>query len=261
MLPSHETVSILGLSFLSADTDTAHSLLASLLADPSPHRVYTPNPEFLAKAYGDPRLHSLLSSADLLLPDGMGILLAARIGGQSLPCRLTGIDLGEWVLAHAAREGLSVFLLGAAPSVAEAAAENLRRRFPTLHICGTQHGYFDKSCGSVENQAVIETIRSAAPHILFVCFGFPAQEQWIAEQLDELPSVRLAMGLGGSLDVWSGRSRRAPKVMQRTGLEWLWRVAREPRRLRSLKSSFICFPLVWKERWFRRKKKIGHLKK
>ncbi len=261
MSASCKTVSVLGLPFLAADPHTAQALIATLLAEPKPHRIYTPNPEFLVLAHKDPSLHALLSSADLLLPDGMGVLLAARLGGKALPCRLAGIDMAEWVLGHAAEEGLSVFLLGAAPSVAEAAAKNLCHRFPSLRICGTQHGYFDKSCVSLENQAVMEAIRVASPHILFVCFGFPAQEQWIAEHLDELPSVRLAMGLGGSLDVWSGRSRRAPKIMQHMGFEWLYRVVWEPRRLRPLLGSLRCLPLAWRERSSLKEKRTGCRKK
>jgi N-acetylglucosaminyldiphosphoundecaprenol N-acetyl-beta-D-mannosaminyltransferase len=106
----------------------------------------------------------------------------------------------------------------------------MRVRYPTLQICGVHHGYFDKS--GAENAEVIKKIRTAAPDILFVCFGFPAQEKWITDNLSSLPSVKLALGLGGSLDVWSGNIRRAPLLVQKAGLEWLWRTVLEPKRAR-----------------------------
>jgi len=120
--------------------------------------------------------------------------------------------------------------LGGKPSVADKAADRLRDRFPTLTVCGMHHGYFDHTAASAENQAVLADIQSKAPHILFVCLGFPCQERWIVENTPQLPSLSLAMGLGGSLDVWSGNLRRAPKLLRSCGLEWLWRAIRQPRR-------------------------------
>ena len=194
------------------------------------NKIFTPNTEMLLAAKKEPRLAELLNSAELLIPDGTGIKIASRILNSPIPERLSGIDLAEDLLSIAAHKGCSVYLLGGQKGVAEAAAKNLKCRLPSLNICGTHHGYFEKS--GKENDLVLEEIRAAAPQILFVCFGFPMQERWICDNLSSLPSVRIALGLGGSLDVWSGNKKRAPKALQALGLEWLWRSALEPRRFK-----------------------------
>ena len=191
--------------------------------------IFTPNSQMLLAASKDRELRKLLNSSELNIPDGVGVRLAARLRGGRLES-MSGIDLAEELLSVAASKGYRVFFLGAKRGVAEKAAENMRVRYPTLQICGVHHGYFDKS--GAENAAVLKKIRTAAPDILFVCFGFPAQEKWIADNLASLPSVKLAMGLGGSLDVWSGNIRRAPLLIQKAGLEWLWRTVLEPKRAR-----------------------------
>ena len=193
-------------------------------------KVYTPNPQIVLGAHDSPDHASLLARADLLLPDGTGLLLASHLLRTPLPARIAGIDAATYVLSVAETKGLSVALLGARHGVAARAAARLRRRFPHLRICYTHHGYFDRS--GKENEAVLASLRVAKPDILFVCFGFPAQEAWIDRHAAEIPSLRLCMGLGGSLDVWAGNVRRAPKFIRICGLEWLWRTAREPRRAR-----------------------------
>lgn len=192
----------------------------------------TPNMLMLEACRRDASLRALLGSAELSLADGVGVLRMARRQGRPLPARIAGIDFGEAVLAEAERRGLRVFLLGGREGVALHAAERLHARYPNLRIRGTQHGYFSKT-GS-ENERVLEEIRRSKAEILFVCLGFPLQEKWIAAHRKELPGVRLLAGLGGSLDVWAGRVRRAPYPLRAAGLEWAWRMAREPRRLREL---------------------------
>ena len=186
--------------------------------------VFTPNFEILTKARRDAELIRLLQKADVLLPDGVGVSLLCKIKKEP-PCgRAAGIDTAYLLMRHAARRGLRVFLLGAEVGIAKEAKRRLCREIPKLCVCGTYHGYFDKSQGSDENTAVLEKIRQARPDILLVCFGFPTQERWISENRSSLPSVKIFMGLGGSLDVWSGKKRRAPVVMRACGLEWLWRL-------------------------------------
>lgn len=226
-----DAVTLFGVPFLPLTKKEARARLARLALGGRAARVFTPNPELLLCASDNEAFASLLCSADLLLPDGVGVLIGARLGGKRLPERLTGIDSAEWLLSFAAKHGLRVFLLGGREGVAEAAARGLTARFPTLTVCGTHHGYFDKSRDSVENQALLSLVRRARPELLFVCFGAPAQERWIAENADGIPSLRLCMGLGGALDVWSGSVRRAPKMVQRCGLEWLWRTLSEPKRV------------------------------
>ena len=174
----------------------------------------------------------MLNCSDLSLADGAGVLLAARRRGSPLPVRVAGIDFGERLIEEAASRGLRVFLLGGREGVAEEARERLCKRHPNLTICGTYHGYFAKT--GDENDTVCAKICEASPDVLIVCFGFPAQEEWILSNLEGLPSVRVAAGLGGSLDVWAGHVRRAPRAVQALRLEWAWRMLGEPKRLRGL---------------------------
>ncbi len=204
--------------------------------------VFTPNAIILHKTSKSKKLKELLSSADLLLPDGIGVSLACRIRGLPRQVRITGIDTAHWLMRYASRNELSVYLLGGAHGIAKQAARRLRRDIPTLKICGAHHGYFNKRADSEENRSVIDHINRAAPDILFVCMGFPIQEAWIKANISKLPSVRVAMGLGGSLDVWSGKISRAPLIFQRMGLEWLWRSIISPKRffeLASLPTFFL----------------------
>ena len=196
--------------------------------------VFTPNFQMVRAAARSSHIREMLGSADLLLPDGVGITLLCRAsGGERVP-RITGIDTAHFVLRYAARRSLSVYLLGAQDGVAALAAKRLAREIPDLKICGVHHGYFDKAPYSRQNLELLQKIRRAKPDIVFVCFGFPAQEEWILQNRSRLPSVRLFMGLGGVLDVWSGRVRRAPVCFRVLGLEWLWRCVREPRRFARL---------------------------
>lgn len=195
-------------------------------------RVYTPNALMLRACAENPAYAELLNSASMVLPDGSGVLLAAKRQGTPLRERVAGISFGEAILSEAARRGDRVFLLGGRDGVAPRASEKLQRKYPGLVVCGTYWGYFEKK--GEENQRVIGMIRACRPDILFACFGFPVQETWIRENLWQLPSVRVAAGLGGALDVWAGDVRRAPVFVQRRGLEWAWRMAAEPKRLSQL---------------------------
>ena len=205
------------------------SHLATDLKHGNQNAIFTPNTQMLLAASKDQELCKLLNSSELNIPDGVGVRLAARLRGVRLES-MSGIDIAEELLSVAASKGYRVFFLGAKRGVAEKAAENMRVRYPTLHICGTHHGYFDKY--GAENTALLKKVRTAAPDILLVCFGFPTQERWITDNLASLPSVKLALGLGGILDVWSGNLCRAPLIFQKAGLEWLWRTLLEPRRAR-----------------------------
>lgn len=196
--------------------------------------VYTPNLQMLCRARDDIRISELLRGADMLLPDGIGVSFLCKKQGAPDVGRVTGIDTAYSLLCYAARCGLSVFFLGGEIGVAELARKRICREIRGLEICGVHHGYFDKCRNSKENRAVIRKIRKAKPDIVFVCFGFPMQEAWIKQNAPSLPHVRLFMGLGGSLDVWSGKTKRAPLAFRAMGLEWLWRCAREPKRLLKL---------------------------
>ncbi len=205
------------------------ALFRALRATGEPCVVFTPNALMLERCRKDTALADLLNHASLSLPDGAGVLWAAQKMGTPLCERVAGIDFGEALLARAERSGLRVFLLGGGEGVAEHAAENLTKKHPRLCICGTTWGYFGKT--GEENTRVISYIRACRPDVLFVCMGFPVQERWVIDNLHHLTDTRIIACLGGSLDVWAGDIPRAPLWMSRVGMEWLWRMLRQPKRL------------------------------
>ena len=186
--------------------------------------VVTPNPEIVMLAKENPALKEALAGADIVLPDGAGIVKGAAILGRPMKEKVPGIDFACGVMARLAERGGSVYLFGAKPGVAEAAAETLRTKFPGLVISGTSDGYFS------DDRPIIEKIKDAAPDFLLVCLGAPKQELWMAKMSGKLP-VGLMVGLGGSLDVFAGTVKRAPEAWQKLDLEWLYRLLKEPRRI------------------------------
>jgi len=225
-----ERVSLCGVAI---DNITPQEAVERALAkEGEPCFTVTPNAVILEKCRRDPALAALCNRANLSLADGAGVLLAAKRQGTPLCARVAGIDFGEALLARAAREHLRVFLIGGREGVANAAADRLCKRHAGLCVVGTCWGYFQK--GGEEDERVSAAVCAARPDILLVCMGFPLQEEWIASHLHRFPSVRVAVGLGGALDVWAGEVKRSPAVLARVGLEWAWRMAREPRRLREL---------------------------
>ena len=231
-------IQILGVEFEALSEERLYCRIGSYLKGNITRSIFTPNPEILFNATKDARLMQSLKIGDLLLPDGIGVKLAARFLGHKDLQRATGIDTAETILKQAAELGASVYLLGGAEGVAEAAAKKLSEHIPDLKICGTHHGYFDKERDSLENIAVAEEIRQSGASVLFVCFGSPAQELWIRENSPAIPTVRIMMGLGGALDVWSEKKKRAPRAMRVLGLEWLYRIFSEPKRLLRLPALF-----------------------
>ncbi len=197
---------------------------AALLQEERFHYVVTPNPEFILSAKKDEAFRAVLNRADLSLPDGVGVVYASKILGRPLRGRAPGADFAQGLMAHMARTGDKLFLLGAKPGVAEQAAENLRKANPGLIICGTHDGYFK------EDGPVIEAIRASGADVIFVCLGAPKQELWMAQNGPQT-GVKLAVGLGGCLDVFAGNVQRAPDAWQKAGLEWLYRLIKEPSRI------------------------------
>ena len=201
--------------------------------------VVTPNPEIVWLARKQPELLEALNRADLVVPDGIGIVYAARILGTPLPARVPGIELAAGLLRHMADSGDPVFLLGAKPGVAERAADRLKQEYPGLRIVGTGDGYFR------EDEPVIERINACKPRLLFVCLGFPRQELWMARYRDQIDAGRM-LGLGGSLDVFAGDVKRAPMIWRRLNLEWFYRLICQPSRLgRMLKLPVFLLSVVW----------------
>jgi N-acetylglucosaminyldiphosphoundecaprenol N-acetyl-beta-D-mannosaminyltransferase len=192
--------------------------------------VLNVNAHCLNLAYRDPALRRILDEAALVFCDGAGVALGARLLGQPAPERITYADWMWSLAALAARKNLSIYLLGSRPGVAEEAARRLRQKHPALTVAGTGHGYFDKSPGSEENEAVLREISAAAPDVLVAGFGMPLQERWLADNRDRLgPGVALAGG--AAFDYVSGRARRGPRLLTDNGFEWLARLFLEPGRL------------------------------
>ena len=225
-----------GVRFFNGDRCDCLFLISERLKRGKATAVYTPNPVMLENAARHPWFRAVLGRADLNLPDGVGVLLAARLLGERLFCRLSGVDVAKSVLTLAAARGYRVFFLGGRPGIAEEAANKLISECPSLTVCGVHDGYFSAKTEGV----ILEKIRRTGADILFVCLGSPKQEVWIDRHRRELPDVKLFMALGGTLDVFAGKVKRAPLPIQNMGLEWLWRMAHEPRRLRDL-SKMVAF--------------------
>lgn len=226
-------IALLGVPIDRVTLHEALDLIARWIEQKSSTRlVFTPDTTALMRARWDGSLREAYERADLVTADGIGLVWASRLLGAPLGERVAGIDLMEALCERAARRGYKLFLLGARPGVAQAAARNLRARFPGLVIVGTHHGYF--AFGSLEEEAVLEEINRLAPDLLLVGMGVPRQERWMLRHRNDL-GVPVVMGVGGSFDVLSGRVARAPLGWQKLGLEWLWRTLREPHRLRRVR--------------------------
>lgn len=219
-------VDILGVGFDALDLPAAVAEIERRLDSDRRSFVITANPEFVMLARREPDVAALARNADLVLPDGTGAVLASRVLGDPLPGRAPGRLLVDALMPCLARRSLSVFLLGAAAGIAERAAERLREREPALRIVGTFAGAHDGDDESVAR------VRNAHPDVLLVAFGMPRQERWIARNLERLPSVRLAIGVGGVFDQLAGAARIPPAAVHRAGFEWLWRLAQDPSRWR-----------------------------
>ena len=209
---------ILSLSYRRLSPDEAKKTVLRAARAGEGLSVFTPGAAVAARAEREGHLLSLLQRGDLLLADGVGTRLAARLAGEGVLSVVRGIELGESLLSAAAKEGLRVFFYGGKRGVAVRAAAAVRKKYPTLEIrCADGYG---------ENPA--RDILAFSPHLLFVCLGFPRQEAYIARYKDCFCCP--CLGLGGSFDVWSGDLSRAPRALRRLGLEWLWRTALEPKR-------------------------------
>jgi N-acetylglucosaminyldiphosphoundecaprenol N-acetyl-beta-D-mannosaminyltransferase len=197
----------------------------ALIARGTPSAIFAVNPEKIVQCGRDPRLKRVLESASLLIPDGIGAVLAARLLHRARIARVPGCELMPALCAHAAARGRRVFLFGGAPGVADSAAAELVRRNPGLAVAGTQHGYVD-----AEGQAqLIARINALKPDMLFVALGSPRQEFWIAENLAKL-DIKICQAVGGTFDVLAGRVKRAPRAFRAMQLEWLFRLLSQPRR-------------------------------
>lgn len=199
-------------------------------------QIVTVNPEFVMAAQRNQEFRAAINSAALVLPDGTGVVWATRYLGKPTPERVTGTDTLPALARLCAASGYRLYLLGAAPGVAEAAAERLQQLAPGLLIAGTYAG----SPAPAGEEIIIERIREAQADVLCVAYGAPAQELWIHRNVVRLP-VAIAMGVGGAFDFLAGKQKRAPELMRKIGLEWLFRLYREPKRWRRIMVAVPIF--------------------
>jgi len=208
-----------------------------------PHHIFTADSSGIMRARAEPELLDIVRHADLVTPDGAGVLLATRMKGMRLPERVSGVDLVDRISALAAREGFHIYLLGASEMVVQAAAGVLASRYPGLIIAGIHHGYFKTE----EEPRIVRDIATARPDVLFVALGLSKQELFIHRNFTAL-GVPVMIGVGGSFDVISGQLKRAPVWMQRSGLEWLYRLLQQPSRLPRLAVLPKFMLAAWKSR-------------
>ena len=217
-------INVLGVGFDNVTMAEAVDRGMELLGQEGAHYVVTPNPEIVEVCRENPEAMEAVNGADLVLADGIGVIKGAAMLGTPLKERCPGIEFAAGLMEKMAGEGLSLFLLGAKPGVAEQAAEKLAEQYPGLKIAGTHDGYFK------EDGPVVETIRSSGADCVFVCLGAPKQEFWMRKN-GSATGAKLLCGLGGSLDVFAGTVERAPKFFRDHGLEWFYRLCKEPKRI------------------------------
>ena len=216
-------IDVLGVGFDNLTLEEAVEAGMDLVRTPGAHYVVTPNPEIVEVCREDPAVMDIVNRADLVLADGIGVIKGAAMLGTPLKGKVPGIEFAAGLLGKLAKEGRSVYLLGATPGVAELAGKRLSGQYPGLKIAGTHDGYFQ------EDAPVVEDIRASGADVVLVCLGAPKQEKWMAKNGADT-GAHLLCGLGGSLDVFAGVVERAPKFWCDHGLEWLYRLLKEPRR-------------------------------
>lgn len=232
---------VLNVNFHNITMDEAVTAAFQSIEERSGKYVVTPNPEMVMEAQANEALARALQDAFLVLPDGIGIIYGARILGTPMQEKIPGIDFAVNLIEKLSAVNGSIYLFGAKPGVAEIAAVNLKNKFPNIIVAGTADGYFE------DDQSIIEDINRTKPDLLLVCLGVPKQEIWMRENADKL-DVGLMAGLGGSLDVFAGVVQRAPAAWQKLGLEWLYRLIKQPSRFKRMMRLPVFLMCVIKKR-------------
>ena len=218
-------VNVLGIPVDSITMESAVAKIEVFIQEASPHLIATANAEMIMLAQQDGELSDILKHASLVVPDGAGVVWAARYQGNEVHERVAGFDLTQRLLAEAAQKEYRVYFFGAGPGIAEKAKQTAEARYPGINIVKTRDGYFT----AADENEIVEDIVRAQPHILLVALGVPKQEKWLMRNLHRL-QVPVAIGVGGTLDVMAGAVKRAPLWMQQANLEWLYRLLKQPQR-------------------------------
>lgn len=222
-----ERVNILGVKIDKVAVEEAADIIMGFIENGEETKaVYTPNSEIVMQGYRNEEIRNALNDAELLTADGIGVVYASKILKNPIPERCAGYDTACCLLEKMGERGRSVYLFGSKPGIADKAAEEMIKKYPGLVVAGCDDGYFDEA----KEKEIIARINEKSPDVLFVCLGAPKQEMWIAKHKNEL-NCRVCMGLGGSLDVFAGEVERAPEFYQKHGIEWLYRLIKQPKRI------------------------------
>lgn len=247
-------INIRGVNIANVDLEEATAFLEETVNTGAAAAVYTPNAEIVQLCINDSDFRDTVNNAELVVPDGVGVVKAARILGTPLKGKVAGVELGEKLLKSAADNGYKVFLFGgkdagrteSGVSVADQCKAVFEEKYPGINIVGTRDGYCKKD--GDDNDETIRMINDSGADILFVCLGAPLQEKWIAANRVSLPGVHVFLGLGGSLDVYSGNVKRAPRIFIKLGLEWFYRLLCEPQRIGRMMSLPKFYFGTWREK-------------
>jgi len=230
-----EKVKIFGVEVDNLSFNEAVEVVKGFLEGNRLNSVCTPNTEIVMAAKDNPKLKELINDNDLIIPDGIGLIYGSKIRKRPLKERVTGFDLSVKMLELANQKGYGLFLLGGKEGVAKKASENILKQYPNIKITGYHNGYFKGSHNGYDNHdeelKIIRMINESKTDIIFVGLGFPKQEKWIGKNKHRI-NGKVIIGNGGTMDVLAGVSKRAPEVFQRLGLEWLYRLIREPSRIK-----------------------------
>jgi len=234
-MSSSKRTNILNVPVDMVDEQEAMEIFRELMKTGDCSLIVTPNSEIIVNASGDPELKRIIEQADLIIPDGIGLVYASRIMGVPLSQRVTGIDFLEAIIGYLEATGQSIFFLGSKPGegnnpgIAEMAVEKMREKYKDLRVAGTHHGYFKEA----DEGGIVKAINDSGADFLCAALGSPKQEKFISCYRDEL-KVKAAIGVGGSLDVWAGTLKRAPEFYRNNGLEWLYRLIQQPSRYKRM---------------------------
>ncbi len=222
-------ISILGVPIDAVTRDEAGIITENLIkeSNKSCKMIFAPNVEFIMYAQKDKEFFDILKQSSLSTPDSIGVIIGAKLQKKSFPERIPGQSYFRKIIELSNEKGYSIYLLGGKPGIPQKAKENLEKIFPNVNIVGVHHGYFNEN----EEKEVIEEINKLQPNVLFVALGAPKQEKWIYHHRNEL-KVDVATGQGGTYDYEAGKIKRAPVWVQKIGMEWFWRLCREPKRIK-----------------------------
>jgi N-acetylglucosaminyldiphosphoundecaprenol N-acetyl-beta-D-mannosaminyltransferase len=235
------TIEIDGIPIDKVTMNEAVEIVKCFLTEEKTHTIYTPNAEIMMAALEDPELYKILCEADMLVADGAGVVLGSRILGRSVPEKVSGIDLVKNTFSIKLDRKIKYYLFGGKPGIAEVAGENILKDYSNIEISGFTNGFFSYQ----DEKEIVNKINSSGSDILLVALGVPKQEKWISRYRDDL-KVKVCIGVGGSLDVFAGKVNLAPDFFRKNGLEWLYRLYKEPWRFkRMLKLPKLIFHVLY----------------